>query len=246
MEQGRQGNGPPEKSDAGPARAWTERAVPGKALDKWQARDAGQRYASERFGSCRAGLRDVRLVESILDRWAPGGRARRLLDAPCGSGRLAPALRARAEHYTGLDASRSMLETAASGLAQGESRASGLAEADLLRLPFRSGSFDVVVACRFLHHLREEEDLARAVDELLRVSRGLVIASFWDACSLPAWRRRAGLRRDEGPRGRSAVERARLERILRERGAEVLAWRASFRFLSQQTFFAARVGRAPA
>ena len=101
------------------------------------------------------------------------------------------------------------------------------------------GAFDVVVSCRFLHHLHEREALERALRELLRVSRRLVVASVWDAASLPALRVRLGLKRSEGPRGRCAVRRRLIEELVTASGARVVDWRHSLRFVSQQAFFVA-------
>jgi ubiquinone/menaquinone biosynthesis C-methylase UbiE len=47
--------------------------------------------------------------------------------------------------------------------------------ADALALPFRDGSFDIVISTLFLHHL-DEPGLVAAVGEMLRVSRRGVVA----------------------------------------------------------------------
>lgn len=215
------------------------RTTRGAESRKWLAPGSGTHYSSGRFATPRAAARDLRLIEGLLDEFL--GKPREgvpfLLDAPCGAGRLAPMLSGRARRLVGLDASRDMLAAAR----EAQDTPSTLLEGDLLDLPFRDGSFDAVVACRFLHHLRDEAQLDRALGELVRVSRGLVIASFWDERSLPGWRRRLGLKRDEGPRGRAATSRGHLAAALARAGADVLAWRASLRFVSQQSFFAARV-----
>jgi SAM-dependent methyltransferase len=105
--------------------------------------------------------------------------------------------------------------------------------ASIFDLPFCADAFDAVVCCRFLHHLARPEDLERAVGELVRVSARLVIASFWDAASLPALRRRLGLKRAEA---RSAIERPRLAEVFARAGARVIGFEHSMRFVSQQTF----------
>jgi SAM-dependent methyltransferase len=220
----------------------TEGTAQRAARAKWLAQGSGERYATARFAGARAKERDVRNVGLLLDATLGSARAERLLDVPCGGGRLTAALASRSECYVGLDASRSMLQVAAEPLAR--AAPSGLLlEGDGLRLPFADGAFDVVVACRWLHHLRDEQDLRAALAELVRVSRGIVIASFWDDCSLPGWRRRLRLKRDEGPSGRGATTRPCIERLLGEARADVVAWRSTLRFVSQQSFFAARVRR---
>jgi SAM-dependent methyltransferase len=201
--------------------------------DKWAGKQAAEHYARARFASARAAGRDPALVSALLARHAPGAIAR-LLDAPCGSGRLVPALR-RAERRVHLDANLPMLEAAREVL--GEACA---VQGSLFALPFAGRSFDVVVSCRFLHHLHGTDELARAVGELVRVSRALVVASFWDAASLPAWRVRLGLKRDEGPRGRVWHSRAELTAAFARAGAPVLEFEPVLRFVTAQTFLAAR------
>ena len=207
---------------------------------KWQGPGCAEHYARSRFKSRRAAGRDLECVRDLLDELAGPGRIERLLDVPCGSGRLSRELAARARRYVGADASRPMLREAAPAFAELAQPALAI-EARAPDLPFLDASFDVIVACRFLHHLHDEQALARTIAELARVSRGLVIASFWDASSLPQWRRNLGLKRGEGPRGRVAVSRERIRACFLAAGAEVVAWRATLRFVSQQTFVAARV-----
>lgn len=213
---------------------------PVDASAKWRRSGAGEHYRDRRFATRAARDRDLRIVEAMLESHlrAP---AKRLLDVPCGSGRLSAALARRAGLYVGADASRDMLEVARNGLADHAGRWS-LLEARGETLPLPDRAFEVVVACRWLHHLRDAAHARAAVAELARVSSDLVIVSFWDARSLPQWRRSVGLKRDEGPRGRGAIHRKDLQDAFEAVGARVLEWRASLRFVSQQTFAIARVG----
>lgn len=200
------------------------------ADDKWQDADAGQHYAGSRWRSSRAALRDPMLVDRILARHGVRPSLRPILDAPCGTGRLRPMLERRGLRYVGVDLSPAML---------GEARAGGapaLVQAHVARLPFQDESFDVVVCCRLLHHLHERAELESTIGELVRVSHRLVIASFWDAASLHAWRRRVGLRRSEGPRGRRAIGKRELRELFADAGADVLGFHHSFRFVAQQAF----------
>jgi SAM-dependent methyltransferase len=197
--------------------------------DKWDRPGAGEHYERRRFRSARASSRDPRLVERILDDHGVHGA---LLDVPCGAGRLGPLLASRGGPVVGVDVSHSMLTAAPSP--------EMLVQAAAQRLPFAARSFDVVVCCRLLHHLRTREERLAVVRELVRVSSRLVLASFWDSGSLPAWRVRLGLKESEGPRGRSAVSRATVAGELGELGLEVLGFRHSLRFVSQQTFVVGR------
>jgi SAM-dependent methyltransferase len=98
---------------------------------------------------------------------------RRILDAGCGSGPIAAALRDRGAIVTGFDASAGMLELARRRLGLD----ADLHLADLGRpLPFPDSAFDDVVACSVLHYL---EDWTDPLAELRRVLRpgGRLIAA---------------------------------------------------------------------
>lgn len=204
---------------------------------KWTDGGAGTHYETDRWTSRARRERDPRLVRALLEGALvrPVGAAPRILDVPCGTGRLVPTL-ATLGRVTGVDVSRPML------LASGRAGARGRVCADVRQLPFVDDTFDVVVCCRLLHHLRDEAEAGRVLRELVRVSQDLVVVSFWDAGSLAAWRRRVwpGAR----PPRRVARPRERLATLLEDAGARVLAWRHSLRFVSRQAFVLARK-RAP-
>jgi len=209
-----------------------------KVRARWQTEDAGARYAIRRFRDPRAALRDPMLVERILDLHGVRPALKPVLDMPCGTGRLRGVLERRGMRYVGTDVSPTMLTEAATA------PDAALVRADAERLPFADDSFDVVVCCRLLHHLQDEEVMESVVRELVRVSSRMVIASFWDSASWHAWRRRVGLRRSEGPTGRRAVSKRTLRRVFEESGAGIVDFHHSFRFVSQQTFTVA-IKRAP-
>ncbi|MBN2113012.1 MAG: class I SAM-dependent methyltransferase [Acidimicrobiia bacterium] len=86
----------------------------------------------------------------------------RALDAGCGPGRFTEVLRAAGAATVGLDLDPSMAARAAA-------RGTGpVVVGDAARLPFRAGSFDVVVAVTLLEFVA---DPPRVVGELARVTR---------------------------------------------------------------------------
>lgn len=197
------------------------------ARQKWQDAGVAEHYARDRFRSGRARGRDGRLIDSLWRRYGPREPVRTLLDLPCGTGRLAGGLRPKCERYLGADVSPAMLREG-----DGERLV-----ADAARLPFADGSVDALVCCRLLHHL-DACELDAVCGELLRVTGSLLIASFWDAASWPALRRRWGLRRETT--GRRPLATSTLEACLRRHGGEVLGYAHSFPWLSMQTFVAVR------
>ena len=110
----------------------------------------------------------VRLVESLLPRGF-------VLDVGCGTGELTMAIAARGYRVVGLDRSHGMLEVfrgrAGGRVVQGSSDA----------LPFRSGSFDLVVTVATLHHVGGPDVIRAMLRDLVRVARapgGVVLV--WD------------------------------------------------------------------
>jgi SAM-dependent methyltransferase len=201
-----------------------------EATDKWSAPGSGEHYSGPRFATARAAGRDPRTIARLLARHGVRGA---VLDAPCGTGRITPALKRLGQRVVALDLSASMLASA------GE-RVPGVAlQGSVFALPVRDRAFDVVVSCRFLHHLHDDDTRRAALAELTRASDRLLVASFWDSASWPALRVRIGLRRSEGPRGRTAISRRTLESLLAGCGFRVLAYSTGLRFVSQQTFFVA-------
>ncbi len=207
---------------------WENFGCPADPKLGWSTRGAGERYETRRWKNQRRRERDGRLVRSLLSQRLarPDGRSVLVLDAPCGTGRLRGMLQGFGR-YVGVDISASMLE---------EARAlepATLLRGDVEHLPFRDGSFSVVVCCRLLHHLRDRERLVQTVSELVRVGSHWIAASFFDARSLPALKRR--LLRAGGP-ARIAHPKSVIREAFEAAGAPVVGWKHSLRFFSQQTF----------
>jgi ubiquinone/menaquinone biosynthesis C-methylase UbiE len=127
------------------------------------------------------------LVPTIFAPWAavllelarlqPGER---VLDAACGTGVVARAASSRVGargHVTGVDFNPGMLEVARA-TADGAGQAIAWQEGNLEALPFRDGSFDVVLCQQGLQFC---PDKAAAVSELRRVLRdgGRLALSVW-------------------------------------------------------------------
>jgi len=137
-------------------------------------------------------------------------------------------LASRATRVVGLDRSPAMLAAGDGGGLLGEAH----------RLPLRTGSFELVLCCRLLHHL-DAEGVEQVVKELVRVSSGLVVVSFWSSSGVQGWRRRLGLRRD--PEGRRPSPPGDLRATFEAYGATVLGQATSLPGWSLQTFLLASV-----
>ncbi|MEZ6018082.1 MAG: class I SAM-dependent methyltransferase [Planctomycetota bacterium] len=217
-------------------------------------------YAQGRFANDRRRRRDARLVARLMTRAGLDAvPAQLVLDAPCGTGRLSGALRRFGARVVALDVSWAMLtaDRAAFGASEGHARPqTALAavtrevarvQASGFALPFRDRAFDAVVACRLLHHFASTEDRRALLGEFARVSSRWVIASYWDAASWHAWRRRApGPLRRKGHDPRVAISPRDLAADLAHAGLVPIARAHSLRFVSPQAFLLAEVSPPPA
>lgn len=107
---------------------------------------------------------------ALLERWLPTGQVGRLLktdlfDEAFSSG-LYPFLAVRAQSVVGIDVSELVVRAS-------RSRYTGLlvTVADVRRLPFAEGAFDIIVSISTLDHFESFNDIAVGVCELRRVLR---------------------------------------------------------------------------
>lgn len=115
------------------------------------------------------------VVEALVRQLAV---CRSVLDLGTGTGRLARPLLDRGVHIVGLDVSSRMLQVA---VGKGLDRA---VVGDVCELPFRSQSFDAILAVHVMHLVA---DLSLLFREARRVGRGLLVtlADRWDPSDNP-------------------------------------------------------------
>jgi SAM-dependent methyltransferase len=116
------------------------------------------------FGDDLTRLRvDCAMLDAAFDTLPAGGRA---LDLGCGPGAVSSYLSERGAVVAGADLSAGML-----GAARARDPGLRLVQADMRRLPFAAGSFDLVVAYYSLQHVPRAE-LGDVLDEIGRVLAG--------------------------------------------------------------------------
>lgn len=188
-------------------------------------RGYAERYRDERFRSGSGGATDRRereLLRALLAAVPPGVGP--WLDAPCGAGRLTGELPGPCVQ---VDRDPAMVRACGGD--------HGRVCASVHALPFRDGAFAGSVCHRLLQHIPTRVERIAILRELARVTRGPVVVSFFDACSLQHLRRvvRRGLGRRRS--GRCAVGRRAFLAELREAGLNPVAVRALHRFVAEQT-----------
>jgi ubiquinone/menaquinone biosynthesis C-methylase UbiE len=139
-------------------------------------------YDDSRFGGPLGPLKnwlDQRLVRRAVKH---AGNIQRVLDVPCGTGRLVRSLVHGIPQLVGADVSRDMIDLSRRhGTFKGRSAGHlEYVQCDAQYLPFHNDSFDLVVSGRFLHHLFRVPQAARiqVMREFARVSRRWVLGDF--------------------------------------------------------------------
>jgi len=204
--------------------AWHYR---GRVQESRYEREPGyaKRYRDQRFQTGtgnRTDARERRALHALLQKAkVPDGL---WLDAPCGAGRLSDDLPGQTV------------------LADRDPNMVVAAEGQPLRtcasvhaLPFRDDVFAGVLCMRLLQHIATPVERITILRELARVSRGPIVVSFFDACSLQHMRRRLRPLLGKRRSGRFAVSRRGFEHELAEAGLELHGMHALSRFVGEQT-----------
>ena len=140
---------------------------------------ASLRLAAEGYERKIRGARGLRrLYQSLesraVERALGHAAGDRVLDCPCGTGRLDPLLRARFREVVGVDHSEAMLAIYRRG-----DRARVGEVGDAFQLPWADGAFDWVVSHRMFHHMRSDERRVALLRSLARVARrGVIVYAF--------------------------------------------------------------------
>jgi len=145
-----------------------------------------------------------RLESRAVERALGHAAGDRVLDCPCGTGRLDPLLRARFREVVGVDRSEAMLAIYRQG-----DRARVGERGDAFQLSWADGAFDWVVSHRMFHHMRSDERRVALLRSFARVARrGVIVYAFVET----------PLRR-----GRKALTFEHTRRLLGEAGLELEA-----------------------
>lgn len=147
-----------------------------RAKAHYQGAEVAESYDDVRFRTWHGRLShqiERRALESVLDRhFEAGGK---VLDLPCGTGRLLDVYSGRQLQVTGGDISENMLEIARRRFA-GDSHFS-FEKCDAESLPFPADTFDYLVSFRLMCHLPPAVRAA-VLNEMLRVTRSILAVNY--------------------------------------------------------------------
>ncbi len=144
--------------------------------------DLAAAYDEHRFSGALGRLKnwwDQRVVWRAVRH---AGHIQRVLDVPCGTGRLLRGLARHVPYLVGADVSRDMIDFSRQHHHVKGRPASRLeyVQCDAKYLPFGCNAFDLVVSGRFLHHLYHwpQAERIQVMREFARVSRRWVVGDF--------------------------------------------------------------------
>lgn len=134
-------------------------------------------YDQQRFSSYRgkiANYLDQRALIRAL-KHIPQSRSGpfRLLDIPCGTGRMTKFLLDKGKHVTGADISMEMMEVAKKKI-QSQSNFGGFFQEDAANLTFPDNSFDCILSIRFIGHIPKNVRI-EILKEFARVSDYVIL-----------------------------------------------------------------------
>lgn len=106
---------------------------------------------------------------------------RDILEMGCGNGYMSLVMARAGHRFVAMDRDMEMLHTAALNLAGNDLLGNvSLVLADAACAPFGLGSFDLIIAVDFFHHVESSMGVLDEIDRILRPSGGAIIADFDD------------------------------------------------------------------
>ena len=144
----------------------------------------GDKYASaymmdDQLAGDRRKLRIDRIEQQIVadhvSQLSPGGT---VLDVPSGNGRMTQLIDRADLNVVAMDFAHEMLKAMELRKIEG-GRGRGRVQGDVILLPLPDKSVDLVVNMRLMHHIADPAMQVRMYRQLARVTRGVVITTFW-------------------------------------------------------------------
>ena len=149
-------------------------------VERFDTAEAAEKYSRSLPGTTTH-RREARCIRKALGELPRGSK---VIDLPCGTGRLLPLLNNMGFHITASDSSKHMVELArnyAEKVAINTNQVRFLV-ANVFETPFEDNEFDGVICNRLIHHFPASDDRRNALAELKRICKGPIVVSFF--CNL--------------------------------------------------------------
>jgi 2-polyprenyl-3-methyl-5-hydroxy-6-metoxy-1,4-benzoquinol methylase len=144
---------------------------------------AARKYQTRKPAKHRAEMRLIDRAFALIP------KTHRVLDVPCGGGRVTVHLAERGYRVSAADLSEAMLEIAREHVAERHVDCA-VQRQDIEKLTYADGAFDTVVSFRLFHHFPTAEIRQRVVNELCRVARHNVVLSYFSPLSFTSVKRK--------------------------------------------------------
>lgn len=145
--------------------------------------EAAEKYQVRKDSKNRAEMRLVEKGFALIPKDA------RVLDVPCGGGRVTVHLSKLGYQVSAGDLSDAMLKIAREAVAKAGFKCE-VTKQDIEKLAFPDRSFDAIVSFRLFHHFPNPEIRQRAVRELCRVAGKWVALSYFSPASVTSIKRK--------------------------------------------------------
>jgi SAM-dependent methyltransferase len=155
------------------------------ARDRFSRKSLADKYPSEYSNRWRD-RRELVCIQKCLEAIPSGSR---VLDLPCGTGRLTRLLVSRGYQVTGADVSEAMLGHARDNYRiyqrqHTKAPAVQFEVRDVLATGYNADQFDGISCIRLFHHFEESDIRRRALKELRRICRGPIVLTFLNSFAL--------------------------------------------------------------
>ena len=142
-------------------------------------KETSQKYQKRKPGKHRA---EMRLIDKAFSHIP---KTHRVLDVPCGGGRVTVHLTKKGYAMSAADLSENMIEIARQAVAPVT-----VERQDVERLTFPDKHFDTIVSFRLFHHFPNPEIRQRVISELCRVAKHNVVLSYFSPKSWTSVKRK--------------------------------------------------------
>lgn len=155
---------------------------------KFQASNIGERYQQRYRDSWHKEFATKREIKCLTELLSSQSRCGRLLDMPCGGGRVSGPMANSTDFLIQADIGLSQVKTARELMGSGIDAV--WLTASVFAIPLKDNSVDATVCNRLAHHLPSGPEQEQLIKELLRVSSRFVILSYYDEHSVKSMSRR--------------------------------------------------------